>query len=109
MTQGLQLVLLFFALFGYGGAGASLAVARYRSLSDGERDLGMIGVAVMLLLFGALCTLVGVGASGIPAFGGVILWASYMFMAQHLGLFRIEAALHPPREEEPAEETRRFE
>ena len=73
MTQGLQLVLLFFALFGYAGAGASLAVARYRRLSDGERDLGMIGVAVMLLLFGALCTLVGVGASGIPAFGGVIL------------------------------------
>lgn len=109
MTQGLQLVLLALALFGYAGAGTSLAVARYRRLSDGERDLGMVGVAVMLLLFAALCTVVAVGLTGILAFGGVILWTGYIFMAQHLGLFRVEANPPHPSRDEPAEETRPLE
>jgi len=105
--EGLRIVLLIFALVGYGGAGASLAVVRYRRLSEGERDVGMIAVAAMLFAFGALCTLVGVGAAGIPAFGGVALWASYVLMAQHMGLFRIERGRRPYAEEEPTEEPRR--
>lgn len=109
MSHGLQFILLVFALFGFAGAGASIAVARYRRMADGERDLGMIGVAGMLSLFGALCTLVGAGLAGILAFGGVMLWASYLFMAQHLGLFRIETRHAPPTAEEHAEETGRLE
>ncbi|HEX7120495.1 MAG TPA: hypothetical protein VF212_17010 [Longimicrobiales bacterium] len=105
MSQGLQLVLLLFAVVGYGGAGASLAVARHRRLTDGERDLGMLAVAGMLLIFGALCTIVGVGLAGVFAFGGIVAWASYVFMAQHMGLFRIEPNQPPPfSEEEQAEE-----
>lgn len=106
MMGGLQLVLMLFAVVGYGGAGVSLAVARCRKVADGARDLGMLGVAAMLFLFAALCTAVAVGFTGILAFGGVVLWASYVFMAQHLGLFRIETN-RPPSPEEQAEETRR--
>jgi len=106
ITLGLRLVLLLFALVGFGGAGASLAVARYRYMAEGERDLGMLGVAAMLLTFGALCTTVGVGWMGVPAFGGVVLWVSYVLMAGHLDLFRIET--HPSeRSTSEAEESRR--
>lgn len=86
----LRIVLLVFALIGFAGTGASLAVGRYRHLMDGERDLGMLGVACMLFVFGALCTAVGTGLVGVLAFGGIALWASYVLMAQHLGIFRVE-------------------
>lgn len=89
MDAGLRVILLLFALVGFGGTGASLGVARYRQVADGERDIGMLGVALMLFIFGALCTAVAAGASGILAFGGVAMWASYVLMAQHLGLFRV--------------------
>lgn len=101
----LRVVLLVFALIGFAGTGASLAVGRYRHLMDGERDLGMLGVASMLFVFGALCTAVGTGLTGVLAFGGVALWASYVLMAQHLGIFRVEingrvqTAQHSTREE----------
>lgn len=102
----LELVLLVFALVGYLGAGASFAVARYRKLSEGDSDIGMLGVAVMLLIFGGICTLIGVGFSGVFAFGGVIAWVSYILMAQHIGMFTIETG-GPPPAEETTEEPRR--
>jgi threonine/homoserine efflux transporter RhtA len=107
MTHGLQIVLLVFAAMGYAGAGISLAVSRQRKLTEGARDLGMLGVAAMLFLFAALCTVVGVGAIGILAFGGVVLWASYLFMAQRIGLFRIESGGPSSTEEEDSEAPRR--
>ncbi|HEX7052208.1 MAG TPA: hypothetical protein VF188_18510 [Longimicrobiales bacterium] len=107
MTEGLRLLLLLFALIGFGGAGASLAVARYRRLEDGARDLGMLGVAGMLLTFGVLCTAVAAGLAGILAFGGVVVWASYALMGQHIGLFRIEVGRPPSAEEEETEQSRR--
>lgn len=103
MTAGLQLVLLMFAMIGFGGAGASLAVARSRRVEDGEYDGGMLGVAAMLLVFGTLCTLVGSGISGVLAFGGVVLWLGYVVTAQRIGIFRIESG---SPEEEQAEEPR---
>lgn len=107
MTFGLQLILLLFAVVGYGGTGASLAVARYRRLADGERDLGMLCVAAMLFVFGTLCTVVGAGVSGIFAFGGVVILASYLFMARQMGLFEVDAGGTPPAQSEPTEETPR--
>ncbi len=104
MGAGLDVILLLFALVGFGGTGASLAVARSRWLDEGDRDLGMWGVAAMLLVFGALCTLVATGLPGVCAFGSVAIWGSYVFMAQHLGVFRVEvraSARSPRREEEP--------
>ncbi|MBI4543755.1 MAG: hypothetical protein HY703_00995 [Gemmatimonadetes bacterium] len=107
ITEILRLLLMVFALVGYGGAGASLAVRRYRLLADGERDFGMLAVAGMLFVFGALCTSVSLGVAGVPAFGGVVAWAGYVFMAQHMGMFRIETGRRPPAEQEPTEEPRR--
>lgn len=107
MGEGLRIVLLLFALVGYGGAGAALAAARSRWLGNREQDLGMLGVAALLGIFGALCTAVGVGAAGVLAFGGIAVWASYVFMAQRMGMFQIEAGLSRPAEERPAGKARR--
>ena len=106
--QGMRFMLLLFALAGFAGAGAALAVARYRLLSEGERDLGLAGIAGMCLIFGALCTLAASGLFGVLAFGGVAVWASYLIMAQRLGLFTIETRSAPPRppEREPTEHRR---
>lgn len=101
MGVGLEIILLLFAVIGFGGAGASLAVARCRWLEEGDRDVGMWGVAGMLFVFGALCTVVASGLSGVCAFGLVSVWASYVVMAQHLGMFRIET---PARRGAPAPE-----
>jgi threonine/homoserine efflux transporter RhtA len=101
LTAGLHIVLLIFATVGFAGAGASLAVARTRYLNDGERDAGMLGVAGMLFMFGALCTAVGSGLIGVLAFGGVAIWVGYVVTAQRIGIFGIDTHRH---EEAPAEE-----
>lgn len=107
LSAGLQIVLLLFAVVGYAGAGASLAASRHRHIEEGKPDLGLLGVAAMLMLFGALCTVVAVGFTGVLAFGAVVVWASYVLMAQHVGLFTIEAGRPPREEESPTEEPRR--
>jgi hypothetical protein len=102
MTAGLQVVLLAFAMIGFGGTGASLAVARARRVEDGEYDGGMLGVAALLLVFGTLCTLVSSGLSGVLAYGAVIAWVGYVITAQRIGLFRIETGwLQATPTEEP--------
>jgi hypothetical protein len=106
MTAGLQLVLLMFALVGFGGAGASLAVAKSRQTSEGYYDTGMLGVAGMLFTFGALCTAVGSGFLGVLAFGGVTGWAGYVFTAQRVGMFRIETGWMAEAQEAEPRQTR---
>jgi threonine/homoserine efflux transporter RhtA len=101
MTAGLQMVLLGFAMVGFAGTGASLAVAQGRRRLDGDRDAGMLGVAAMLFVFGSLCTVAGSGVLGVLAFGGVVLWVGYVVTAQRVGLFEIET--HLPQEQETAE------
>ena len=103
MTAGLRFMLLLFALVGYTGAGASLAVSRYRYALDGESDVGMLAVAVMLFVFGSLCTIVAGGLVGVLAFGVVVLWVAYVATAQRIGLFRVESGRF---EETPTEEPR---
>jgi threonine/homoserine efflux transporter RhtA len=90
MTAGLQMVLLGFATIGFAGTGVALAVANARRRVDGERDAGMLAVAAMLLVFGALCALASSGVLGVLAFGGVMLWVGYVVTAQRVGLFQIE-------------------
>jgi hypothetical protein len=104
--QGMRLMLLIFALVGFAGAGAALAVARYRFVAEGERDLGLGGIAAMFLVFGALCTVAASGFFGVIAFGGVAVWGSYLLMARRLGLFRIEAREVTPPEREPTQHHR---
>jgi hypothetical protein len=91
VTTGLRLILLLFALVGFAGAGASLAVSRHRYTIDEESDVGMVAVAVMLFIFGSLCTVVAAGIAGVLAFGAVVLWIAYVATAQRLGLFRVES------------------
>jgi hypothetical protein len=90
MHSGLRFMLMLFALVGFGGAGAAMAVARQRLAADGERDLGMLGVAGMLVAFATLCASVASGMAGVLAFGGTVLWVSYVGTAQRIGLFTIE-------------------
>jgi hypothetical protein len=99
----MRFMLLVFALVAFGGAGAALAVARHRFLSEAEKDWGMVGVAGMFAAFGALCTAAAGGLFGVLAFGGVVVWAAYVLMGQRLGLFTIETQSIPPQELEPTE------
>ncbi|HSH46633.1 MAG TPA: hypothetical protein VK966_12385 [Longimicrobiales bacterium] len=102
-VQGMRLILLLFALVGFAGAGAALAMARYRWNTEAERDLGLMGVTAMFLLFGTLCTLAASGLAGVLAFGGVVVGGSYLIMAQRIGLFSIEVRTAPPAERETTE------
>lgn len=95
MNLGLEIVLIAFAIVGYVGSGASLAVARYRTIDEGQLDVGMLGVAAMLLLFAAVCTTVAVGAFGVAALGSISIWTSYVVMARQIGMFAIETPVAP--------------
>jgi hypothetical protein len=97
-VDGIRLMLLVFSAVGFAGAGAALAVGRHRIVTEGERDLGLAGIGLMFLAFGALCTAAASGISGVLAFGGITVWASYVLMAQRLGLFEVEVGGRPARE-----------
>lgn len=99
-VDGIRLMLLVFAMVGYAGAGAALAVGRHRLVSEGERDLGLAGIGFMFLTFGALCTIAASGIAGVLAFGGITVWGSYLIMAQRLGMFEIEVRPRPSTERE---------
>jgi hypothetical protein len=89
-TAVFSMVLLMFALAGFGGAGASVAVVRARYASFGERDAGMLAVATMLFIFGSVCATVQWGLAGMIALGSVSAWVGYVLAAQRLGIFQIE-------------------
>jgi hypothetical protein len=95
-----KIALLLFAALGFAGVGAAWAVGRARELQEGESDLGMRALAFALALFSVACTMTAAGLSGVLAFGGVVVWVSYVIAAQHIGVFRIEYV--KPRESEPA-------
>ena len=100
MISVVKVALLLFAGLGFVGVGAAWAVGRARELQEGENDLGMRALACALAMFSAACTMTAVGLVGVLAFGGVVVWCSYVICAQHVGVFRIETA--EPRESEPA-------
>jgi len=99
-----RIILLSLALVAYAAGGAALAIVRSRGIDGTARDAGMTAVALSLIAVGALCTIPGAGPLGIPAFGGVTVWASYIIMAQRLGVFRVQTR---PTEEEAFEEPHR--
>jgi hypothetical protein len=92
VSAAIILTLMFFAAIGFAGAGVAFAVGRARELSEGEVDVGMRAVTLLLFVFGAVCTYVSVGFAGILAFGGVVSWTSYIFSAQRVGVFQLYSA-----------------
>jgi fatty acid desaturase len=103
MMYGMRIMLLTFAMVGFGAAGAAMAVARYRLLGEGERDFGLVAIAAVFAIFGSLCTIAASGLFGVIAFGGVVAWCSYLLTGQRLGLFSIETEPGPPPELETTE------
>jgi threonine/homoserine efflux transporter RhtA len=92
LSAAIILTLMFFAAIAFTGAGVAYAVGRARELSEAEVDVGMRAVTLLLFVFGSVCTYVAVGFTGIFAFGGVVAWASYIFSAQRVGVFRLYSA-----------------
>jgi hypothetical protein len=92
MMVWIRIGLLLIALAAYVAGGAALAVLRSRTLHEGRSDYGMLSVSAALLSVGSLCTAAATGLSGVLAFGGLSVWASYVATAQRLGLFHIETA-----------------
>ncbi|MGQ0562625.1 MAG: hypothetical protein ACT443_12215, partial [Gemmatimonadota bacterium] len=80
---------LVFAAIAFAGAGVAHAVARARELAEGDLDIGMRAVCLLLIGFGGICTFVAVGFAGVLAFGSVIAWASYVVAAQRVGVFQL--------------------
>jgi fatty acid desaturase len=100
VIPAVKVLLLLFAALGFAGAGGALAIGRLRELNEGDADVGMRALAFVLALFSATCTISAAGLLGVIAYGGVIVWCSYVLCAQHVGVFRIE--LFKPRASEPA-------
>ena len=90
MIPFVKIALLSCAALGFVGVGAALAVGRLRELQEGNSDLGMRGLAGVLGIFSAACTISAAGFVGILAFGGVIAWCSYVFCSHRIGVFSIE-------------------
>lgn len=105
MSEPIIISLLFFAAIGFAGAGVAFAVARAREINEGENDVGMRAVAVLLGFFGGTCAFVAGGLSGLFGFGAVIAWFSYGLASNKLGVFRIEQS---SSYREPAAERRRI-
>ena len=93
-------MLLIFAGVAFAGAGAALAIMRQRSAEQGERDIGLALVVVMLVLFGALCAILSAGFGAIFGFGGVVAWVAYVMTANRIGMFTVEVGANQPWPEE---------
>ena len=106
MTVGLTLMLLVFAGVAFAGAGAALAIMRQRAAEQGERDIGLASVVLMLVTFGALCAILSVGFGAVFGFGGVVMWVAYILASQRIGRFRLEAGASQewPEEEHHVED-----
>lgn len=87
----IAMTLLFFAALGFSGAGVAYAVGRAHEVAEAESDFGMRALSVLLFGFGAVCTYVAAGLSGVLAYGGTLSWFSYVLSAHRLGVFEVNA------------------
>ena len=93
-------MLLMFAGVAFAGAGAALAIMRQRTAEQGERDLGLASVVLMLVTFGGLCAILSAGFGAVFGFGGVVMWVAYVLTAQRVGMFKVEVGATQPWPEE---------
>lgn len=89
MSVAIFVTLMMFAAVAFAGAGMALAVGRAREVSEAIPDVGMRAVSLLLFGFASICTFVAAGLAGVFAYGGVITWASYVYAAQRVGVFKL--------------------
>ena len=85
-----RLLLLLFGIIAFAGAGAALALARYRHANEARPDNPMVGLAAVLAAFAGMCTSAAAGWTGVLAIGGAVSFASYVLTAREIGLFEID-------------------
>ncbi|MGD8277636.1 MAG: hypothetical protein PVH00_06395 [Gemmatimonadota bacterium] len=90
-----RLALLLIAVPFFVGVGVALVHLQLHYRANHVLDPVVLAAALTLAVFGALTTTAAAGVAGVPAFGGVLVWAAYVATAQRSGLFRIERV--PPR------------
>jgi hypothetical protein len=91
-----RILLLICAGAGFAGAGVAAALRRHRQMHYEEDDQGFAAIAAMLCFAAALSADVAGGWTSIAAILVPIGSASYAFMAQRLGVFRIETGQPSP-------------
>lgn len=96
MTPGWRLILVLMSGTFYAGAGAALALGRFRRQAEAELDFSALGAAVVFF-FASVLVIPAAGFLAIPAFGMVASWLGYVVSAQRLELFRVETGPPEPR------------
>jgi len=91
-----RLALLLLAAPFHIGVGVALAHLHIHFRACRVVDPVVLAAALTLAAFGALTTTAAAGVLGVPACGGVLVWASYVATAQRSGLFRIERVAPRP-------------
>ena len=96
ITPGWRIFLVLTSATFYVGAGASLALGRYRRQTTADLDFSALGAAVVSL-FASVLLIPAAGILAVPAFGAVVGWVGYLVAAQRLGLFSVETGDPRPR------------
>lgn len=99
ITPGWQFVLILISGVFYAGAGAAVALGRFRARTEDVLDFSGLGAGVVFA-FASVLILPAAGWLAIPAFGAVVAWVAFVVSAQRLALFRIETG-EPERRPRP--------
>jgi len=96
ITPGWRIFLVLTSATFFVGAGASLALGRYRRQATADLDFSALGAGVVSL-FASVLLIPAAGILAVPAFGAVVGWVGYLVAAQRLGLFSVETGDPRPR------------
>ncbi|MEN8375325.1 MAG: hypothetical protein ABFS34_07740 [Gemmatimonadota bacterium] len=93
LTPGWRIFLVLFSGAFFAGAGAAVALGRFKSTIEETLDFSLLG-AGMVFFFASLLLVPSAGVLAVPAYGVVVAWVGYIVAAHRLELFRIETG--PP-------------
>jgi hypothetical protein len=86
--------MLFSGAF-FAGAGAALALGRFKSTIEETLNLSVLGASVVFF-FASLLLVPSAGVLAVPAYGVVVAWVGYVVAAHRLELFKIETGPSEP-------------